>query len=57
MGLNGLVKRCFRQGGEPYLHLYPHSSSGGPGMAFQGRARTRQSRATVKFWGVGGPAR
>jgi hypothetical protein len=32
VGPNGLVKRCFRQGGEPYLHLYPHSRSGGPGI-------------------------
>ena len=35
---------CSRQGGEPYLHLYPHSSSGGPGMAFQGRGMPRQRR-------------
>ena len=38
-GPNGLVKQRFRQRGKPYLHLYLHSSSGGPEMAFQGGRR------------------
>jgi hypothetical protein len=50
VGLNGLVKRCFRQGDEPYLHLYPHSSSGRPGMPFQGRGpRQRRTRQRPRY--------
>jgi len=67
VGLNGLVKRCFRQGDEPYLRLYPHSTSGGPGMPFQGRghapplppAAADAPAATLRgrFSRAGGPAR
>jgi hypothetical protein len=32
-------KTVFAARDEPYLHLYPHSSSGGPGMPFQGRGQ------------------
>jgi hypothetical protein len=37
-------KAAFSAGGEPYLHLYLHSNSGGPGMAFQG------ATLRVRFW-------
>jgi hypothetical protein len=65
VGLNGLVERCFRQGDEPYLHLYPHSSSGCPGIAFQGRGMPTPLAAAdapaatlrVRFSRAGGPAR
>jgi hypothetical protein len=55
VGLNGLVKQRFREGDEPYLHLYPHSSSGGPGMPFQGRGhahlclRQRRTRQRPRY--------
>jgi hypothetical protein len=41
--LNGLVKRCFRQGVEPYLHLYPHSGWGSPRIDV---TRPRQRRTS-----------